>query len=71
MKLIDIVTSALAVFETSVSKALKDGKIDKQEFNMLQTLHLEVLNDLSNIGIKMAAEARSQFQKVYWKESMT
>ena len=29
MKLIDIVTSALAVFETSVSKALKDGKIDE------------------------------------------
>ena len=27
-KLRDIVTSALAVFETSVSKLLKDGKID-------------------------------------------
>ena len=35
MKLIDIVTLALAVFETSISKVLKDGKIDEQQFNML------------------------------------
>ena len=30
---------------------------------MLQTLHLEGLNDLFNIGSKMAVETRSQFQK--------
>ena len=35
MKLIDIITSALAMFEMSVSKALKDGKIDEREFKML------------------------------------
>ena len=29
-KLTDIITSALAVFEMSVSKVLKDGKIDEQ-----------------------------------------
>ena len=63
MKLINIVTSALTVFETSISKALKDGKIDESEFNMLQTLHSEVFNDLSNIGSIMAAETRSRFQK--------
>ena len=40
MKLIDIVTPALAIFEMSVSKALKNGKIDEEEFNMLQTFHL-------------------------------
>ena len=34
-KLIDEVTSALAVFETSVSKALNDGRIDEREFGML------------------------------------
>ena len=42
MKLTDIVMSALAVFEMSLSKALSNGKIDKQEFNVLQTLHLKV-----------------------------
>ena len=35
-KLIEIITLALAMFETSVSKVLKDGKIDEQEFAMLQ-----------------------------------
>ena len=30
MKLTDIITSALAVFEMSVSKVLKDGKVDEQ-----------------------------------------
>ena len=38
MKVIDIATSALAVFEMSISKALKDSKIEEREFNMLQTL---------------------------------
>ena len=61
--MVDIVTSALAMFETSVSKALNDCKIDELEFNMLQTLHSEALNDLSNVGSKMAAETRSQFKK--------
>ena len=39
MKLTDIVTSALAVFETSTSMVLKDGKIVQWEFDILQTLH--------------------------------
>ena len=34
-KLIDIVTPALVVFERVVSKSLKDGQIDEEEFNML------------------------------------
>ena len=44
MTLTDIITPALAVFETSVSKALKNGKIDEEEFNLLQTFHLQMLN---------------------------
>ena len=32
MKLVDIVTSAIAVFETSVSKALNNNKIDERQF---------------------------------------
>ena len=39
-KLIDIVTPALVVFERVISSALKDGIIDEEEFNTLQTLHL-------------------------------
>ena len=36
-KLIDIVTPALVVFERVISGALKDGIIDEEEFNTLQT----------------------------------
>ena len=44
-KLIDIVTPALVVFERVISGALKNGIIDEEEFNTLQTLHLETLNE--------------------------
>ena len=37
-KLVDIVTSAFAVFETSISKVLNNSKIDEEEFNVRQTL---------------------------------
>ena len=66
-KLYDIVTSAIAVFEMSVSKALSNGNIDEQEFNVLQTLYFKTLNELTNIDRKMGAEIRNQFEKVYWK----
>ena len=39
-KLIDIIMPALVVFERVVSGALKNGIIDEEEFNTLQTLHL-------------------------------
>ena len=42
--LIDIVTRATVVFDRVISGALKDGIIDEEEFNTLQTLHLETLN---------------------------
>ena len=61
-KLVDIVTSALAVFETSISKALNDGRVDEQGFGMPQTSHLESLNKLANIDCKMEAETRTQLQ---------
>ena len=62
-KLIDIVTPALAEFEKSVSRALKDHRIDEQEFSMLQALHLKVLDKLSSLDRKMEAENRTQLQK--------
>ena len=46
-KLIDIVTPALVVFERLLSGAMKNGVIDEEEFNTLQTLHLETLNELT------------------------
>ena len=64
-KLTDIITSALAVFETSVSKALKNGKIDKEEFNVLQTFHLKTMNELMGVDHKMEAENKNQSEKAY------
>ena len=67
-KLYDIVTSAIAVFETCLSKALRNDKFDDEEFNMLKTLHLKTLNELSNIDRKMEAENRNQFEKCLLEE---
>ena len=54
--LIDIVTPVLVIFERVISGALKNGVIDEEEFNMLQTLHLETLNKLMSVDHKMDAE---------------
>ena len=69
MKLVDIVTSALSVFETILSKALNNGEIDEQEFQVLQELHLKVINKLSNVDCKMESETRNQLQNIYWKRT--
>ena len=66
--LIDIVTPALVVFERVVSGALKNGVIDKEEFNMLQTLHLETLNKLTGIDHRMEAEHRFLVEKSLMEE---
>ena len=58
-RLIDIVTPALAVFERVISGALKNGVIDEEEFNTLQTLHLETLNELTGVYHRMEARACS------------
>ena len=62
-KFVNIVTSALAVFETNISKALNDSRVIEQEFSMLQTFHLEVLNELANVDHKMEVKTRTQLQK--------
>ena len=68
-KLIDIITPTLVVFERVVSKSLKnDGIIDEEEFNMLQTLHLEILNELTGIDHRMEAEHRSLVEKSLLEE---
>ena len=48
------------VFEISISKGLGNGKIDKKEFQVLQDLHLKVINELSNVDRKMESETRTQ-----------
>ena len=67
-KLIDIVTPALVVFDRVISGALKDGIIDEEEFNTLQTLHLETLNELTDVNHRMEAENRSLVEKSLMEE---
>ena len=75
--LIDIITPSLTVFERVVSGSRKDGVgptgtplhgIDEEEFNMLQTLHLEMLNELMSIDRRMEAEHRSLVEKSLLEE---
>ena len=68
MCLIDIITPALVVFKRVVSGALKNGVIDEEEFNTLQTLHLETLNELTGIDCRMEAEHRSLVKKSLLEE---
>ena len=66
--MIDIITPALVIFERAASGALKSGVIDEEEFNMLQTLHLETLNELTGIDRRMEAEHRSLVKKSLLEE---
>ena len=61
--LIDIVTPASVVSERVISGALKNGIIDEEEFNTLQTLHLETLNELTGVDPRMEEENRSLVEK--------
>ena len=67
-KLIDIVMRTTVVFDRVVSKSLKDGIIDEEEFNTLQTLHLETLNGLTGVNRRMEAENRSLVEKSLMEE---
>ena len=62
-RLIEIITPALAVLEKVISAALKNGAIDEEEFNTLQTLHFETLNELMGVDCRMEAENRSLVEK--------
>ena len=67
-KSIDIITPALVTFERAVSGALKNGIIIEEEFNMLQTLHLENLNKLAGVDRRMEAEHKSLVEKSLLEE---
>ena len=62
-RLIDTVTHATVLFDRVISAALKNGIIDEEEFNTLQTLHLESLNELTGVDRRMEAENRSLVEK--------
>ena len=62
-KLTDIVTPALVVFERVVSGPLKNGVIDEEEFNILQALHLETLNELTGTDHRTEVEHRFLVEK--------
>ena len=66
--LIDIVIPALVVFERVISVTLKNGVIDEEEFNTIQTLHLETLNELTGVDCRMEAENRSLVEKSLMEE---
>ena len=59
---------ATVVFDRVISVALKDGIIDEEEFNTLQTLHLETLNELTGVDCRMEAENRSLVAKSLMEE---
>ena len=67
-RLIDIIIQATVVFERVISGALKDRIIDEEEFNTLQTLHLETLNELTGVDHRMEAENRSHVEKSFIEE---
>ena len=67
-RLTDIVTPALVVFERVISGALKNGIIDEEEFNTLQTLHLETLNELTGVDRRMEVDNRSLVEKSLMEE---
>ena len=66
--MIDIVTRATVVFDRVISVALKDGIIDEEEFNTLQTLHLDTLNELKGVDRRMEVENRSLVEKSLMEE---
>ena len=67
MQLIDIVTRATVVLDKVISVALKDGIVDEEEFNTIQMLHLEALNELTGVDHRMETEHRPLIEKAYWK----
>ena len=67
-RLTDVITPALVVFERVISGALKNGIINEEEFNTLQTLHLETLNELTGVNRRMEVENRSPVEKSLMEE---
>ena len=59
---------ATVVFERVISGALRDGIIDVEEFNTLQMLQLETLNELTGVNCRMEVENWSLVKKSLMEE---
>ena len=68
MQLIDIVMQETVIFDRVISGALKDGIVNEEEFYTLQTLHLEILNELTGVDCRMEVENRSLVEKSLMEE---
>ena len=66
--MIDIITRATIISDRVISVALKDGIINEEEFNTLQMLHFETLNELMGVDHRMEAENRSLVEKSLMEE---
>ena len=62
------ITYVGSLCERVISGALKNGVIDEEEFNILQTLHLETLNELTGVDRRMESENRSLVEKSLMEE---
>ena len=67
-RLIDIIIHATVILDRVISAALKDGIIDEKEFNTVQTLHLETLNELTGVDRRMEVESRSLVEQSLMEE---
>ena len=67
-RLIDIVMRETVVFDRVISAGLKNSIINEEEFNTLQTLHLETLNELMGVNHRMEVENRFLVEKSLMEE---
>ena len=63
-----MVTPASVVFERVVYCALKNDIIDEEEFNTLQMLHFEMLNELTGVYHAIVVEHRFLVEKSLQEE---
>ena len=67
--LLDKITSSLSTFDVLISQSLNDGTlIDANEFSKLQSLYLQVLQDIKNVDGKMKIVSEENFQKTILDE---
>ena len=70
--LLDKITSSLATFEVlislSIDATVQPKVIDAKEFHKLQTLYLQLMTQVRNIGRKMKVETEQNFQKTITDE---
>ena len=68
-KIHDIITSAIAALEIAISKTLNDGTlIDQLEFNQVQGIYFEAMQNISIVDRKMKLDSQKNFQKAVLEE---